>query len=458
MKQKISLLMSLILLLLIPLSGCRHAVSGGESVIEYESYVMVGEEQNSGSGDSASQTDTLSQSGSSASGTAAANDIPSKLDNPKITFISWYDPGFSDSTLPIYRAKKRYEELYGKNTINIVITSSADGYKEKIVALLAGGDAPEIVQAKTDWMPSYAIENILQPVDGKIDYSKLSYQGLVNAMTWKGKHYVGNPNGVWSQVIWYNKTLFETWGVKTPMEYYKDDDWTWDNFLKAAQEMTSEGVWGFSTLDLNMLIRSQPTGFVKQNNDGSMEITWKSSEVIDALQLTSDMIHKYKCWNPDLTYAGLNFKKGKIAMASGVIGFIQNFCEGMTDEIDVAPLPKPTKDSEYYSSSYGIFYGIGADCDNIDGATAFLKIIAEEEAKDYGNRTPLERNLNDEQLKITRDLSENAGVLVDLSLPSWYPDVSYEFWKELSTDNTPVATLLDTYEPLLKKAINEIQK
>ena len=185
MKQKISLLMSLILLLLIPLSGCRHAVSGGESVIEYESYVMVGEEQNSGSGDSASQTDTLSQSGSSASGTTAANDIPPKLDNPKITFISWYDPGFSDSTLPIYRAKKRYEELYGKNTINIVITSSADGYKEKIVALLAGGDAPEIVQAKTDWMPSYAIENILQPVDGKIDYSKLPYQGLVNAMTWK---------------------------------------------------------------------------------------------------------------------------------------------------------------------------------------------------------------------------------------------------------------------------------
>lgn len=460
MKRKISLLMSLILVLLIPLSGCKRVKSGTESYYEYEStYIIGGEEQNGGSsGDSATQTDSQTQNGTSGSVTTATSDIPSKLKNPKITFISWYDPGFSDSTLPIYRAKERYEELYGKNTINIVITSSTDGYKEKLVAMLAGGDAPEIVQAKTDWMPSYAIENILQPIDGKIDYSKLPYQGLVNAMTWNGKHYVGNPNGVWSEVIWYNKTLFENWGVKTPMEYYKEDDWTWDNFLKVAQEMTSNGVWGFSTRDLNMLVRSQPTGLVKQNDDGSMEITWKSTEVVKALQLTSDMIFKYKCWNPDLTYASLNFKKGKVAMSCGVIGFIQNFCEGMTDEIDLAPLPKPTKDSEYYSSSYGIFCGIGADCDNIDGAVAFLKILAEEEAKDYGNRTPLERNLNDEQLKITRELSNNAGVLVDLSLPSWYPDTAYEFWKELSTNNTPVATLLDTYEPLLKKAINEIQK
>lgn len=459
MKRKISLLMSIVIVMLIPLSGCKRVVSGG-SVIEYEStYTISGD--NSENDTTGTQTGTQTSTDGDTQGSSTnteVNNKPSKLKNPKISFISWYDPGFTDSTLPIYRAKKRYEELYGKNTINVIITSSADGYKEKLVALLSGNDAPEIVQVKTDWMPSYAIENILQPVDGKIDYKKLPYQGLVNAMTWNGKHYVGNPNGVWSQVIWYNKTLFETYGEKTPMEYYKEGTWTWDNFLKAARNMTSDGVWGFSTRDLNMLVRSQSTNFVKQNSDGSMDITWKSAEVVNALQLTSDMIHKYKCWNPDLTYSTLNFKKGKVAMSSGVIGFIQNFCEGMSDEIDLAPLPKPTANSEHYSASYGIFYGIGAGCDNIDGAVAFLKILAEEEAKSADERTPLERNLTDEQLKIVRNLANNAGILVDLSLPSWYPSEEYNFWNELSTKNTPVATLQDSYQPVLQKAINELLK
>lgn len=467
MKAKISLLLSIIMVVLIPLSGCRRAVSGG-SEIEYEStYTVAGNDGDSNedaSGDSAAGGSATggSATGGSATGgsaTSASNSgIPKTLKNAKITYMSYYDPGFSDSTLPIYRAKKRYEGLYGKNTINIIITSSAEGYKEKLVAMLSGNDAPEIVEVKTDWMPSYAIENILQPVDGLIDYKSLPFQGLVEAMTYKGKHYVASPNGVWSQVIWYNKTLFETYGEKTPAEYYKEGAWTWDNFLKAAQNMTSDGVWGFSTRDLNMLVRSQKTNFIKMNDDGTMSITWKSSEVVNALQLTSDMIHKYKCWNPDLTYSTLNFKKGKVAMSSGVIGFIQNFCEGMTDEIDCVPLPKPTASSEHYSASYGIFHGIGAGCDNIEGATAFLKILIEEEAKSANERTPLERNLTAEQLKITRNLASNAGCLWDLSLPSWYPDTEYKFWTELSTKNTPVATLLDSYQPLLQKAINEINK
>ena len=37
---------------------------------------------------------------------------------------------------------------------------------------------------------------------------------IYNQLTWKGKHYSFLANGAWTQVLWYNKTMFENAGVK----------------------------------------------------------------------------------------------------------------------------------------------------------------------------------------------------------------------------------------------------
>ena len=63
--------------------------------------------------------------------------------------------------------------------------------------------------------------------------------------------------------------------------------------------------------------------------------------------------------------------------------------------------------------------------------------------------------LNDEQLKLTRSISEKAGTLAYQSLSSWNYD---EFWKEFSTQNVPVATIVSKYEPLVQNAIKQLQK
>lgn len=464
MKSRLSLLLTILVISAMLLGGCRRVVVTDSSYIDEESYYYLDVEvtndgTNSTTGGRASSNTTTTRKGATTTAKKLEETdikgIPAKLNNPKITLMSWYDPGSEDKTTPFYWAVQKYQELYGKNTVYLVLTASADGYKEKVTAALAGGDTPELLEVKTHWMPSFAIENILQPVDGKIDYKSLHYQGLVEAASWNGKHYVGCPNGMWSHVIWYNETLFKKYNVKTPKEYYKEGKWTWDNFVKAARDMTFDDIWGFSTDALDTLVRSQKTGFVTKNNDGTMTITWKKPEVLRALQVTHDMIYKYKCWNPDLTYTSLNFKKQKLAMSSGVIGFKENYAKGMTDTISCVPLPKPTENSEHYGGAYGIFWGIGKGCDNLDGAIAFLKILAQYEDKNYGNRTPLEQSLTEEELNITRSISEKSGVMVHLSLSSWDP---YEFWKEFSTSNKPVATLLDTYEPIVQKAIGELYK
>ena len=466
----LALTMALITLLAL-LAGCSRAVEIGSGYIEPESFIYVDDSSESTDAQAPDQTGKTTKkpnsqtSGGNVNAESNTSDlqktdvsgVPATLKNPKITLASWYDPGSKDKTTAFYWAVKKYQELYGKNTINLVVTAnSSDTYKARIVAMLAGNDAPELMEVKTQWMPSFAQEKLIQPVDGLVDYSKLHYQGLVSTTSYKGKHYVGCPNGMWSTMIWYNKALFHKYGVKTPMEHYKENNWTWDTFVDTARKMTTGNVVGFSTDSIDTLLRSQKNDLVRKNADGTLSSNMKSSEVSAALQTTYDMIYTYKCWNPDVAYARLNFSKGKVAMSSGVIGFYQNYCEGMEfSDIDCAPLPKPSKSADYYGSAYGIFWGIGAGCDNIEGAKAFLKILAQYEDADFGKRTPLERVLNDEQLKLTRSISEKAGTLAYQSLSSWNYD---EFWKEFSTQNVPVATIVSKYEPLVQNAIKQLQK
>lgn len=464
--------------LLAPLAGCRRAIEVSSGYDEMESFIYIDENNSSVSDTGTSGTNTSggsnkttkhnnknTSSGSSTAPESNTSDlqktdvsgVPATLKDPKLTLASWYNPGSADKTTAFYWAMKKYQELYGKNTIKLVITAnSGDTYKSRIVAMLAGNDAPELMEVKTQWMPSFAQEKLIQPVDGLVDYKKLHYQGLVSTTSYKGKHYVGCPNGMWSTMLWYNKALFQKYGVKTPMEHYKENNWTWDTFVDTARKMTTGNVVGFSTDSLDTLLRSQKNDLVLKNADGSLSSNMKSSEVSAALQTTYDMIYTYKCWNPDVSYARLNFSKGKVAMSSGVIGFYQNYCDGMEfSDIDCAPLPKPNKSADYYGSAYGIFWGIGSGCDNVEGAKAFLKILAQYEDADFGKRTPLERVLNDEQLKLTRSISEKAGTLAYQSLSSWNYD---EFWKEFSTQNVPVATIISKYEPLVQNAINQLQK
>ena len=51
-----------------------------------------------------------------------------------------------------------------------------------------------------------------------------------------------------TMMLYYNKTMFENYGVKTPKEYFMEGTWTWENFLKCNEEMTKD-VDADSTID-----------------------------------------------------------------------------------------------------------------------------------------------------------------------------------------------------------------
>lgn len=500
MKRKISLLLAILMLVVFPLSGCRRVVGVGSDYIEYEStYYEFNEgtsdsqdatqgDNNNVSGDSKNPTGSNGDTGSNNSssdntfnnsssdntsdnqsgdiGVTSENEfqktkitgVPSKLKNPNIKLLSWYDPGSEDTATAFYWAVKKYEELYGEGTVKLTNTGSADTVKSKLAQTNAGGanTAYDLVEVKTQWMPAFVCGTTkqIQPVDGLIDYTKLNYQGLINSTSYDGKHYVGCPNGMWSYMIWYNKTAFEKYGVKTPTEYYNNGEWTWENFQKAAKEMRDNGYTGFTSEIIDMLLRSTKNGLCKYDSNGKIVTNFDDPTVRKALQLMDTMIYTDKSWDPVLTVSKTSFKKGKIAMGCGTINFPSEIANGLKDEVTCVPLPKPTASDEHYSAAYGIFWGIPSASGNVDGAVAFLKILAQYEAVDYGNRTPLERTLTDVELQLTRSQSEVAGTVIHSSVTTFN---DYEFWSAMTLNGSgKVESVLESFEPVLRNAISKM--
>lgn len=492
MKRSISLILALIMLLPVSLTGCKKAVYSDSSYIEYVSTVTGDGEndseddiynttgnQNTNESSSSSKNNTTSSGNKNNTtsgdklpvegniGVTSTNEfknvkitgVPSKLSKPQIKLLSWYDPGTDDKGTAFYWAIKKYEELYGKGTIQLTNTGTADTVKSKLAQSNAGGvnTAYDLVEIKTQWMPSMVSGSSkqIQPIDGLIDYKKLHFQDLVNSTSYDGKHYVGCPNGMWSALIWYNEKAFKKHGVTTPSEYYNSGNWTWTNFQKAAKEMYNKGYIGFSSEIIDVLLRSVKNGFCKY--EGNKIVTNFNDPIVkEALQLMDTMIYTDKSWDPVLTTAKTTFSKGKIAMGCGTIGFPVEIAGTLKDDVTCVPLPRPNSASENYSSGYGIFWAIPSASGNVDGAVAFLKILAQYEEVDFGNRTPLERDLTDTELKISREQSEAASVNVFSSVTTFN---DYQFWCDLTLKGSgKIESVLASYEPILKNAIDKMYK
>lgn len=110
----------------------------------------------------------------------------------------------------------------------------AANYDTQMVADLAAGKAPDIYAQKT-LKNFYTYQNGQQLVDVSDVASALgSDVGGLSSYQADGKTWAV-PYRQDSWVLFYNRTLFEKAGVKTP-----DGSWTWDDYAAASKELTTE--------------------------------------------------------------------------------------------------------------------------------------------------------------------------------------------------------------------------
>ncbi len=198
------------------------------------------------------------------------------------------------------------------------------GYLDKLTTELSAGTAPDI-----SWIPGastadYASKGVLldlMPLASKDSSFKLDayYEAPMKELQHNGQLW-GLPRDISTMVIYYNKDLFKAKNLPDPAEQAAKGEWTWDNFLKAAQAIANKdaGTYGFSFSDWWGL-----WGFFVYSGGGSLFNADRTACALDqpgsvaGLQFMSDLFNKYKVAPPPGAEGGVgetDFLAGKIGM------------------------------------------------------------------------------------------------------------------------------------------------
>jgi len=119
----------------------------------------------------------------------------------------------------------------------------------KVKILMVTGNSPESFQAHPGFeIQPYYEAKLLYPLNGVWEYADIANRLLPGIEEWcrVGEEYFLVPIGVHrTNMIWYNKHLFEEYGVKPPEEPV-----TWEDFWALCEELSAKLPRGKYVLDL----------------------------------------------------------------------------------------------------------------------------------------------------------------------------------------------------------------
>jgi multiple sugar transport system substrate-binding protein len=222
----------------------------------------------------------------------------------------------------------RFEEANPDILVQLEAVSGRD-YYTRLFTQIAAGDAPDIMQIGDDAVPRFVGAGAFLPLDAYIagDYpldTGIYLPGVLDPGQWEGQQWL-LPKDFSPMAVYYNKALFDEYGVE-----YPQDGWTWDDLVETAKSLTLDtdgdgktDIWGAQ------LTANWTTGFEYWiataggrliSEDGTQFAGYMDSpESIAAVQFFSDLYHVHQVAPPPADFslwAGGNseFDNGKAAM------------------------------------------------------------------------------------------------------------------------------------------------
>ncbi|PLS01918.1 ABC transporter substrate-binding protein [Neobacillus cucumis] len=188
----------------------------------------------------------LALSGCSGSGEKASSDGSGSGKTVNLTMSAWGNP----AELKVYQ---RGIDAYTKEHPNVkikLIPVPSDGYEQKILTQLQGGDAPDVFYVGDATMAKLAqngsVAELGEYMQTSDSYAKPDEyaDGLWGAAKQDGKYY-GVPVDCNPLLLYYNKKMFKDLGIKTPQEYFDEGQWNWKAFDEVTKKLKDGGKKGF---------------------------------------------------------------------------------------------------------------------------------------------------------------------------------------------------------------------
>lgn len=256
-----------------------------------------------------------------------------------------------------------------------------DSYNQKINQMVVGGQAPDVMLLQEADLGRFASSGVIENLDSYMANSTVKATDFIPAVSELAKTTGGNYGLPWcvaSELLYYNKDMFDAAGVSYPTK-----DWTWDDFAAAAQKLTETSgskttQWGADALTFNGIwysLAGQAGDPVVA--DGKLAL---GDGLRKALAFQNKLTNESKVSPPPSsgdTVADL-FAAGKAAMTRNGSWMIGAAYKDAKFNWDIAPLPAETQS---YTSLHTGFYTINAKSANKDAAWKFIEYMMSEEGQ-----------------------------------------------------------------------------
>ncbi|GAA1214118.1 ABC transporter substrate-binding protein [Pseudonocardia alaniniphila] len=262
-------------------------------------------------------------------------------------------------------------------------TSSFNDYWTKLAAQASGGDTGCILGVQS--LRARSIAPLLVPLDDMLAGAGVNPADFDQSI-WKGLQVDGEqlaiPYDFGPLVMFYNVDRFREAGVPVPSV-----DWTVEDFLSAAQSLTTGGKYGFAlypTVDTVIPWSLSLKGTDPVTPDGKMDLTQQG--FVEAVQWYTDLVNKLHvapqvAASSDPTPALSTFIAGDAAMVVDGPWQLVNLQKQAAFEVGVLPIP--AGDSGSHSQVAGSGFGISQTCADPEKAMQAIAVLTGPEALGY---------------------------------------------------------------------------
>ena len=223
-------------------------------------------------------------------------------------------------------------------------------FPETLLTRIVGGTPPDVVKLHASWVLNFILAKQLNDLTDRMKTDKSVFIPTQLGFWAESEKNYGVPYYSGSSFLFYNKTIFDKAGVKTPEEHEKAGAWTWDTLRESAKAVSggagAERIFGFDAAQQPVNLQFY-TCVPIWCNGGELtnkeETAWllDTPPVVEVVQMHADMILKDKSvpMASDLQGATWLFRTGKVGL-SWVGRFRSNELAQVPFEARMVPTPK----------------------------------------------------------------------------------------------------------------------
>ncbi len=135
----------------------------------------------------------------------------------EITFWHTYNEDGTENSTLVNDLIPLFEESHPNIKVN-AISVPYDNFREKLLAAISAGTAPDLIRSDIIWVPELANLGALTALDEAMsdfaDYKSVVYEGPLSTNYWDG-HYYGLPLDTNTKVWLYNDALYQEAGLES---------------------------------------------------------------------------------------------------------------------------------------------------------------------------------------------------------------------------------------------------